>query len=173
MRRMSEPPIPQERDNPQDDRERRDHTRVDSQRLFERTGSTASENRRYVNTAERTSQMNAIRVKKDDLLAKLRANRENHKAVFDKAAEGYRAKVVSVLEERIADARQGKLPTLIFNLPMPMNQTAQYDRAIGMLEMTIEDTIELEEHDYQQYVMDEWGWSAATTATNSFYIAAK
>lgn len=114
--------------------------------------------------------MNAIKVKKDELLNKLRANRETHTTQFDKAAAGYRKKVIEVLESRLAEARDGKLPALIFNLPMPVDQTKAYDRAIGMLEMSVETEIELEEHDYQQYVLDEWSWSASTTITNSFYV---
>jgi hypothetical protein len=114
--------------------------------------------------------MNAIKVKKDELLEKLRANRATHSAQFEKAASGYRRKVIEVLESRLVDARSGKLPALIFNLPLPVDQTKAYDRAIGMLEMSVDETIELEEHDYQQYVLDEWQWSASATATNSFYI---
>lgn len=78
--------------------------------------------------------------------------------------------MIDVLGQRIDEARRGKLPTLLFNLPMPMNQTAAYERVIGMLEMTVDEVIELEESDYQQYVLDQWGWSAATTATNAFYV---
>lgn len=114
--------------------------------------------------------MNDIKVKKDELLAKLRANRETHSAQFEKAAAGYRKKVIEVLESRLKDARSGKLPVLIFNLPMPVDQTSAYDRAIGMLEMSVEDIIELDEHDYQQYVLDEWNWSASVTASNTFYL---
>lgn len=33
------------------------------------------------------------------------------------------------------------------------------------------DIIELEEHDYQQYVLDEWTWSASATASNTFYTS--
>lgn len=117
--------------------------------------------------------MNAIKVHKEALLAKLRENRTKHSAQFEEAAEGYREKIIEVLGERIAAARKGKLPTLIFNLPMPIDQTKAYDRAIGMLEMTVDDVIELEEQDYQQYVLDEWTWSASTTASNSVYLKHK
>lgn len=116
--------------------------------------------------------MNAIKVKKAELLGKLKANRANHSAQFDKAAKGYRKRVIEALTSRLKEARNGKLPQLIFNLPMPVDQTKAYDRAIGMLELSVDDVIELEEHDYQQYVLDEWSWSAQTTASNSFYIAA-
>lgn len=116
--------------------------------------------------------MNAIKVKKAELLSKLRANRATHSAQFDRAAKGYRKRVIAELTSRLKDARAGKLPQLFFNLPMPVDQTKAYDRAIGMLELSVDDVIELEEHDYQQYVLDEWSWSAQTTATNSFYVGA-
>lgn len=114
--------------------------------------------------------MNAIRVNKVTLLEKLRENRAKHRQQFDEAAEGYREKAIEVLTERLDEARKGKLPAMVFHMPMPINQTAQYDRAIGMLEMSLDTEIDLEEHDFQQYVQDEWGWSAATTATNSAYL---
>jgi hypothetical protein len=114
--------------------------------------------------------MNAIKVQKSELLTRLKANRANHSAQFEKASEGYRKKVIDVLENRLADARKGKLPHLIFNMPLPVDQTKAYDRAIGMLELSVEDIIELEEHDYQQYVLDEWNWSAAAAATNTSYF---
>jgi predicted transcriptional regulator YdeE len=117
--------------------------------------------------------MNAIKVTKWTLLEKLRANRAAHKAQFEEAAEGYREKVIELLEERLAEARKGKLPSIVIGLAMPVNQTKQYDRVIGMLEMDTNDVIELEEDDYQRYVLDEWTWSASTTATNSLYTKLK
>jgi hypothetical protein len=113
--------------------------------------------------------MKAINVKKSELLDKLRANRESHSAQFEEAAQGYRERVIAELESRLALAKKGKLPTLVFNLPMPFDQTKAYDRAIGMLELSVDDVIELEEDDYKQYVLDEWAWSASASATNLMY----
>lgn len=113
--------------------------------------------------------MNAIKVKKDDLLAKLRTNRELHEDEFNRAADGYRKRVIAALELRLSQAKNGQLPQMVFNLPTPINQTKEYDMAIGMLEMSVEDVIELEEHDYKQYVLDQWGWSQNVTATNAMY----
>lgn len=113
--------------------------------------------------------MDSIKVNKRALLAKLKENRANHSAEFEKAAAGYRAKVIQELERRLTDARAGKLPNLMFALPLPVDQTKAYDRVIGMLEMTIEEVVALAEHDYQQYVLDEWAWSVPTKASNTFY----
>lgn len=113
--------------------------------------------------------MDSIKVDKAKLLDKLRENRAKHSDQFTKAAAGYRAKVIEVLEERLTEARSGKSPNLQFYLPLPIDQTKAYDRVIGMLEMSLDDVIELEEQEYQKYVMDEWSWSAQATTTNTMY----
>jgi len=51
-----------------------------------------------------------------------------------------------------------------------MNMTATYDRLIKMLEYTTEETIDLDENQYSQFVEDEWHWSAQTRAINSAYL---
>jgi hypothetical protein len=114
--------------------------------------------------------MNAIKVNKADLLVKLRTNRATHLDQFERASERFLKIVTAELEGRLAEARKGKVPNLAWAHPMPVNQTKEYDKAIGMLEMSIEDVIELEEHDYKNYVLDEWSWSAQTTASNSRYL---
>lgn len=117
--------------------------------------------------------MNAIKVRKADLLTKLYANRDAHKATFTEAMEGYREKVEKWLEERLSAAKKGRIPDMIFNLPHPIDQTKDYNRAIAMLEMSVDDEIELEEHDFQCYVQDEWAWSRQTSMTNSMYTKLK
>jgi len=117
--------------------------------------------------------MNAIKVLKSELLAKLRENRDAHRATFAEAMDGYKEKVQTWLEDRLAAAKRGRVPDMIFALPHPIDQTKDYNRAIAMLEMSVEDTIELEEDDFKQYVQDEWSWSRQTSITNSMYTKLK
>lgn len=46
----------------------------------------------------------------------------------------------------------------MFPLTTPEDHTKDYDRAIQMVEWSIEDTIELDTRQFQQLVMDEWEW---------------
>jgi hypothetical protein len=117
--------------------------------------------------------MNAIKVEKAKLLVKLGQNLASHKKTFDEAMEGYHEKVQAWLEERLTSAKKGRLPDMLFNLPHPIDQTKDYRRAIAMLEMSVDDVIELDEHDFQCYVQDEWSWSRQTATTNSLYTKAK
>ena len=114
--------------------------------------------------------MESITINKLDLLTALRANREGHREQFLKAQEGWKASIIEELERRMADAKRGKFVDARFYFREPEDHTLEYDRAIRMMEMDINSTIKMPEHDFAQYVMDDWGWKAEWTACNSSYI---
>jgi hypothetical protein len=113
--------------------------------------------------------MDSIKVKKSELLDKLKTNHNAHKDVFEKALEGYRKMVIEHLETMLAEARSGKKIRRTVELKEPVNQTKDYTRVIAMLEMSQDDIIELSELDFQQYVLDDWAWKAQFSLTNSAY----
>lgn len=113
--------------------------------------------------------MESIKVKKEELLNVLRENRTKHRHIFEEAIEGYRKTVIAEFERRLDDAKAGRKIDIRFTLPQPVDQTKDYDRAIGMLEMTIDDVIHLEEIEYRQYVMDDWSWKQSFLTSNSTY----
>lgn len=115
--------------------------------------------------------MQKIKVKKADLLAILKRNREAHNGVFLEAQVGFRKAVVSALEARLACARKGKRIEQYLNLPEPENHTRDYDRIISMLRMDLSDEVELSEGDYAQYVLDDWDWKRQFLGTNRSYSA--
>ena len=117
------------------------------------------------------TRMNKVTVKKTELLDKLKANRQDHRAVFLEALSGFRTEVIAALEERLEDARKGRRVNLRLGLIQPMDQTKEYDRAICMCEMSVDDTIELTEEAFGNYVMDDWAWKSGWLATNSAYSA--
>lgn len=111
-----------------------------------------------------------VTVDKDELLAVLRANRENHRVQFLKAQEGFRARAIAELDRSLADARAGNAVRLSVSLPRPEDHTEDYDREIRMLEMHLEPSVVIRAQLFDQIVMDRWGWSAAFNATNSAYL---
>lgn len=114
--------------------------------------------------------MRNVNVKITDLLEILRKNRAEHRAIFEKALEGFRKEVIRQLERSLEDAKAGRRYRLRIDLIQPMDQTKEYDRAIGMLEMATDETIDLSEIDYACYVQDEWSWKNQFTASNSRYV---
>lgn len=102
--------------------------------------------------------MEKITVAKEDLLAQLIVNRDDHRAIFEEALTGFAAEAAQELETQLELLRQGKRRDIRIVKPVPRDHTADYERAIRMIEMALGDTITLSETDFAQYVMDDWGW---------------
>jgi hypothetical protein len=108
-------------------------------------------------------------VRKDELLAILRTNREGHREKFLKAQEGYRNRAIAELDRSITDAKHGRDIRLFIQLPKPEDHTEDYDREIQMVEMEIGDDIILDKFEFDQLVMDRWQWSAAFAGSTAHY----
>lgn len=113
--------------------------------------------------------MQSVNLKRDILLGKIKSNREAHRAIFEEATIGYRKAVIAELDSMIADAKAGKRIRHSINLIEPMDQTKEYDRVISMLEMSIDESVELEQHEFAQYVLDDWHWKGQFMASNMHY----
>lgn len=113
--------------------------------------------------------MDKITVSKEELLDRLRENRERHVGTFEQVLEDYRTKAVELLEEHIDRIREGKVEKVNVILPPPENYESEYDRAIAMVEWEKRDLIELDEHTFSQWVLDEWSWKHAFNQTVATY----
>jgi hypothetical protein len=114
--------------------------------------------------------MKEVKVKKTDLLDKLKQNRDGHEKIFQEAIEGYRKRVIELLETNLSYAKAGKSVNLYdFQLQRPVNQTKEYNRAIAMLEMSVDEDIILNQNEFASYVMDDWGWKGNFLKANSLY----
>ena len=115
--------------------------------------------------------MQKVRVKRDELLAKIRKNRDEHRDLFLKAQEGFRARAVEELDKMLALARDGKEVRLYVGLEQPEDHTAEYDRAIEMLEMSQDDTLDVDRQTFAQLVKNEWAWFEKAMVTNTLYAS--
>lgn len=113
--------------------------------------------------------MQTTKVKREELLTILRKNRADHQGVFEAAERGYREKAIEKLDALLADAKAGKKFSLTIGLVRPTSHQHDYDRAIRMLEMSVEETVVLSASDFEQYVMDRWHWARDFGATVSSY----
>jgi len=78
--------------------------------------------------------MNIVKVGKDELLAKLKENRDKHHKIWREALEGYREAVIAALDQRLQEVREGKKVSHVIRLQQPEDHTTEYDEAITMLE---------------------------------------
>lgn len=115
--------------------------------------------------------MQTVNVKKDELLTKVRSNRDKHRGIFEEALDGYQKRCIELLEEHLDRVRRGTRERVVVSIPFPEDHTDDYDVVIAQLEMSVDDEIEVFEQEFRQYVMDQWSWSRSFYATNSVYSA--
>lgn len=113
--------------------------------------------------------MQVVKVKKSELLAKLKASRFEHREIFLEALDGYHKAAIEALAARVKEAKDNKRVNLYFGLEQPIDQTKEYDRVITMLEMSVDDEIELTQQEFANYVMDDWSWMSQFLTSNAGY----
>lgn len=113
--------------------------------------------------------MDTIIVDKTKLIEIMKKNRDDHAAIVAEAQDGFRTKVISRLDEMLAMAKKGRKIDINVGLVMPVDMTEEYDTVIGMLELDTDEKVELQKHEYEQWVLDKWNWSRQATTTNAYY----
>lgn len=117
-----------------------------------------------------------LKYPKEQLLEKLKANREKHAADFKAAMKEYYKATQAACKQVLDMLESGKEVNhaqVLKNLTHPVDQTKHYDRIIEMLSFTSVDQIELSQEVFTQIVLDEWDWKSsyeATKLSNSSYL---
>lgn len=117
--------------------------------------------------------MKKIKIYTTVLLAKIKENREKHNSLYQSAMIGYKEKLIATLEKMLSDAKEGKQIEKYIGLSEPIHNLKDYDRAIAMLETTLDTVIELDQEDFDNYFLDEWGWKEQFIQLNSSYVMKK
>lgn len=115
--------------------------------------------------------MTTVKVKKEELLKKLKENRTEHESDYNEAVTNYKLELVKELTKMLKDAKAEKTVNHHINLTSPVQFLKEYDRAIQMLEASVEKEIELSQSEFTQYWMDEWNWRNTFSTANSAYSA--
>lgn len=102
--------------------------------------------------------MEPLKYKRSDILFKLNDNRAKHKDDYNNVMKVFKESVVSELQEALELAEAGVEYRLVLKQTKPVNYLDNYDRAIVMLEMSSQEEIQLTEKEFDQYVLDNWGW---------------
>lgn len=111
------------------------------------------------------------RVNVAELLQTVQDNRAKHRAVFEKALEGYRQEGLRILEDRVKDLAAGKTPDIRIIVNRPEDHTSDYDRVIRMLQMSVDNIFELDDRTFAQFVMDDWDWKRQWLDSSNLYAA--
>jgi hypothetical protein len=116
--------------------------------------------------------MNAIKMKRLELLTIVLANKEKHVAEYQESVEDYKKLVLQITTNNLKAAKTGDLvqfQKIKAMPPQPVTYEDSYKRAIRMLELSVEDIIEVEEEVFNQLVLDEWQWKRNFMANSTIY----
>lgn len=116
--------------------------------------------------------MKAIKMDRVKLLDIVRANKETHIKEFKESVDDYKKLVLSICERNSEFARTGSLEefkSIRAMPPVPVSYEDSYKRAIRMLELSVEATIDVEEDVFNQLVLDEWSWKRSFTTNSTMY----
>jgi beta-xylosidase len=118
----------------------------------------------------------SVNVNRLELLAKLRANLETHKAEYAEALAEYQQRLLDDLKlaaKKVAKVTDpNELKNFRFSVPFPQNHEADYAEVIEMLEMSVDETINLDSESFKAYIKNEWHWQTQFTAAKMAYVTA-
>ena len=109
-----------------------------------------------------------IEVKKEDLISKIKANKENHIKEYNEAVEAYKIEAKKQLKNQLKELANGSLSVKV-QLTSPVNQAEEYDKLITMFGWEIKDEVVLSQGEFNEYVLDETSFSIQAKFANSFY----
>lgn len=116
--------------------------------------------------------MNSVKMNRKELLKIVKDNQKKHVTEYNESVEDYKTGVAKLAKANLKLANSGDLTQIasMKKIPTaPVSYEDNYTRAIRMLELSVEDVIEVEEHIFNQLVLDEWGWKQQFVASASLY----
>lgn len=102
-------------------------------------------------------------MRKETLLQKLEENRKLHIEAFNEATQIWMGDLNNAVAELAKAPCNEGLIRKVQNVwsSKPVSYEESYDNAIMQMAMEIRDEIELDQHEFNQLVCDNWDWSRA------------
>jgi hypothetical protein len=110
-----------------------------------------------------------VKVNKKELIKEIKANREKHIKSYKKGVKAYTKEALKQLADLKKDANDGSLD-LRLNLVTPIDNTEKYDKLIKQFEWDTTDFIDLEQHEFNEYIFDETQFAREAMVSNTFYM---
>ena len=113
--------------------------------------------------------MKKVRISKDKLLNKVEKNMNEHKLIYEEAMESWQTKVRLALSDALEKARSGEAFITDLDLDEPTSHIDQYENIIEMIKWEVSDVIELDQREFNQFILDKWDWQYSFLTTASSY----
>jgi len=110
-----------------------------------------------------------IMVSKQELIKKIKENKEKHKVEYAKAVEAYKLEAKEQLEDRLAKLATGDTKLSPVSLVSPVDNSEEYDKLVTMFEWEIKDEVELSQGEFNEYIFDETPFAKVASLSNLTY----
>lgn len=121
-----------------------------------------------------------VKIPRTKLIEKMKENRAQHAETYEQAMDGYRRKVVEVLQSALYAAQAVKEKgegvaslSQITRLTKPSEYLQAYDEAIELFEWDQRETLKLSVEEFRKYVLDKWDWKDSFEANSTAYLVGK
>ena len=116
-----------------------------------------------------------IYVKKADLIRKLKANLAKHEKEYKKAIKGWHRKVGQAALKLAAAAKKGTLKNMnevraLNGLHKPQDMRDHYKKTISMISHAQDESIKIDEVDFNRFMEDDWDWKLEWASSNTGYM---
>lgn len=115
--------------------------------------------------------MDEVRVKRDKLREKLEKNRASHHEQWQRAIEGFKRVVMETMRTNLAHFEAGRVQRVYISEAPPEEHTRDYDVALSMLDMSVDDEVTLSTERFRNLVLDDWKWKPAWIESTSKYLS--
>ena len=110
-----------------------------------------------------------INVSRHEMITKIKEGMAKHQAAYAEAHEDSVKALIILLDRIRAQVAAGNLKETTVNLPAPQSHLKEYQEAIEMLEMSVDETITLDRDAFKAYFNNEWAWSTHFESTSAMY----
>lgn len=100
-----------------------------------------------------------VNVNRISLIEALRKGLDLHRAQFAEAESDYKVAVQVFLIKALERTKEGDYSKVKLDLDPPQNRENDYLDVIEMLEVSVDETIQLDREAYKAYYKNEWSWS--------------
>ena len=118
----------------------------------------------------------SVNVDRLELLAKLKANLDLHRAEYAEALAEFHVRLAEDLKmaaKKVAKTENPEdLKKFSFDIQFPPNHEQDFIDVIEMLEMSVDKIINLDSESFKAYIKNEWNWQHHFRAAKMAYVTA-
>lgn len=120
----------------------------------------------------RRNVMKAVNIERQELLSIVNANKVKHVEEYNESVRDYKKAALQIAKDNFALVKTGKVEDIARVKSMPPRPSSyenEYNRAIRMLELSVDEVIAVEQDVFNQLVLDEWDWKRSFVTNSTLY----